>query len=78
MISSLFLGFASDSCNNKDIILILGYNYNISTLYTSVIQYNHTLCRLRNLCAITHTLDIIVILIEDKLGTLRPAVQLPN
>ena len=23
--------FASDSCNNKDIILILGYNYNLFT-----------------------------------------------
>ena len=29
LLLSLFLSFASDSCNNKDIILILGYNYNI-------------------------------------------------
>ena len=29
LLLTLVLGFASDSCNNKDIILILGYNYNI-------------------------------------------------
>jgi len=30
LLLTLILGFASDSCNNKDIILILGYNYNLS------------------------------------------------
>ena len=29
LLLTLILGFASDLCNNKDIILILGYNYNI-------------------------------------------------
>ena len=29
MLLTLVLGFALDLCNNKDIILILGYNYNI-------------------------------------------------
>ena len=28
LLLTLILGFASDWCNNKDIILILGYNYN--------------------------------------------------
>ena len=27
LLLTLVLGFASDSCNNKDIILTLGYNY---------------------------------------------------
>ena len=31
LLLTLILGFASDSCNNKDIILILGYNYNLSS-----------------------------------------------
>jgi len=30
LLLTLILSFASDLCNNKDIILILGYNYNIS------------------------------------------------
>ena len=30
LLLTLILGFASDLCNNKDIILILGYNYNQS------------------------------------------------
>ena len=30
LLLTLILGFASDSCNNKDIILILGYNYNLA------------------------------------------------
>ena len=29
LLLTIILSFASDSCNNKDIILILGYNYNI-------------------------------------------------
>ena len=32
LLLTLILGFASDSCNNKDIILILGYNYNIASV----------------------------------------------
>ena len=31
----LVLGFASDSCNNNDILLIVGYNYNILYIYKS-------------------------------------------
>ena len=33
LLLTLILGFASDSCNNKDIILILGYNYNLLGWY---------------------------------------------
>jgi len=29
LLLTFILSFASDSCNNKDIILILGYNYNL-------------------------------------------------
>ena len=29
LLLTVILGFALDSCNNKDIILILGNNYNI-------------------------------------------------
>ena len=42
LLLTLILGFASDSCNNMDIILILGYNYNLSVSdirYTTV-QYS--------------------------------------
>ena len=41
LLLTLILGFASDSCNNKDIILILGYNYNL-------ILTNRRLCMLEN------------------------------
>ena len=29
LLLTLVLGFASDSCNNNDILLVVGYNYNI-------------------------------------------------
>ena len=32
LLLTLILGFASDLCNNKDILLLLLYNYNISLL----------------------------------------------
>ena len=39
LLLTLILGFASDSCNNKDIILILGYNYNLSKKGVHVHSY---------------------------------------
>ena len=36
LLLTLILGFASDSCNNKDIILILGNNYNIMQYIANV------------------------------------------
>ena len=30
LLLTLVLGFASDSCNNNDILLVVGYNYNIT------------------------------------------------
>ena len=39
LLLTLVLGFASDSCNNNDILLVVGYNYNI---YTYIHTYIHT------------------------------------
>jgi len=39
LLLTLVLSFASDLCNNKDIILILGYNYNLS--HTLLITITH-------------------------------------
>ena len=61
LLLTLILSFASDSCNNKDIILILGYNYNISRvndinswLYRAMYRaiFNSLLC-LCILCILT-------------------------
>ena len=30
LLLTLVLGFASDSCNNNDILLVVGYNYNVT------------------------------------------------
>ena len=41
---TLILLFASNSCNNKDIILILGYNYNLhhrSHVFKSIMWPKH-------------------------------------
>ena len=33
MVNTLVLGSASDSCNNYDITLVPGYNYNLQVAY---------------------------------------------
>ena len=33
LLLTLVLGFASDSCNNNDILLVVGYNYNLLSIY---------------------------------------------
>ena len=41
LLLTLVLGFASDSCNNNDILLVAGYNYNIHNIYL-YIHFIHT------------------------------------
>ena len=43
LLLTLILSFASDSCNNKDIILILGYNYNLVTFCNSFLAVSNFL-----------------------------------
>ena len=44
LLLTLVLGFASDWCNNNDILLVVGYNYNISVLCTYRFNLRYVLC----------------------------------
>ena len=39
MLLTLIYSFASDLCNNKDIILVLGYNYNLNLRMSMICSY---------------------------------------
>ena len=44
LLLTLVLGFASDSCNNNDRLLVVGYNYNLYThthIYTHIYIHTH-------------------------------------
>ena len=56
LLTILVLGFASDSCNNKDIILILGYNYNIILIFSALYHIASSME------IFSHDCDLIVIL----------------
>ena len=39
LLLTLVLGFASDSFNNNDILLVVGYNYNIASYNFTIYNY---------------------------------------